>query len=119
MAEGVRFIFFLQKSILISFININLLMKFVFPFLFNRKGKNGKACVLRALCETGQQNENDVKGSFLVEIMRAIFTLPDQMKAFKKEHHEIYDKAHNSVEKDCSETFAQCQDSIWAPDFVF
>lgn len=36
-------------------------------------GYNGRACILKALCETGQIKRNEKHRSFLGEMMRAIF----------------------------------------------
>lgn len=40
----------------------------------NARGLDGINCVLRALCETGQRANDHEPGTFLQEIMRAIFT---------------------------------------------
>jgi DM4/DM12 family len=40
----------------------------------NRNGKDGKACVLKALCETEKLDDNDAGlGTFVQEILKAIF----------------------------------------------
>lgn len=42
-------------------------------FLLCRKGYNGTACVLKTLCEVGMKRNDNEPGSFLAEIVRAIF----------------------------------------------
>ena len=74
---------------------------------------------MRALCETGQENQNKEKAPFLIEILRAIFTLPHQIEPYKKNSHRVYDDAHSSLNADCAELYPQCTDSIWSPDFRF
>lgn len=36
-------------------------------------GKNGDECIRKALCETGQKQNENVPGTFVGEIMRAVF----------------------------------------------
>ncbi|XP_070503948.1 uncharacterized protein [Chironomus tepperi] len=83
------------------------------------QGKNGTGCVLRALCETAQKNQNNEKAPFLIEILRAIFTLPHQVMPYKKDLHHAYDDAHSNLSGDCAELYPQCKDSIWSSDFRF
>lgn len=76
--------------------------------------------MLRALCETAQKNQSDEKAPFLIEILRAIFTLPHQvMPGYKKDSHEHYEDAHSNLNADCAVLYPQCNDSIWSPDFRF
>lgn len=42
-------------------------------FVLCRKGYNGTACVLKTLCEVGMKRDDSDPGSFLAEIVRAIF----------------------------------------------
>lgn len=92
---------------------------FINVVFLNRRGKNGKACVLRALCETAQQNQNDVKGPFLLEILRAVFSLPHQVEPYKNHSHKNFDDAHSELSSNCSQLYPDCSDSIWSPDFRF
>jgi hypothetical protein len=85
----------------------------------NGRSKDGTACVLRALCETAQQNQNPEKAPFLIEILRAIFTIPHQVLPYKKNSHQIYDDAHSNLTADCAELYPQCKDSFWSPEFKF
>lgn len=41
--------------------------------MVRRHGKNGDECIRRALCETGQKQNENVPGTFVGEIMRAVF----------------------------------------------
>lgn len=84
-----------------------------------RQGKNGTGCVLRALCETAQKNQNEEKAPFLIEILRAVFTLPHQVMPYRKDSHQVYDDAHSNLNAECEELYPQCRDSIWSPDFRF
>jgi hypothetical protein len=88
-------------------------------YSFHRKNRNGTACVLKSLCETSQKNQNDEKGSFLTEILRAVFSLPDQIHPHKKDNHRHYDEAHQKLDHDCSILYPDCEESFWSPDFVF
>lgn len=99
--------------------------------------RDGHSCVLKALCETGQRHHEKGTGTFVGEIMRAIFSLPKTkgkpMIEFNLEEkkkgdttgrsHEIplhYDRAHNhGPEKNCEELYPDCVDSIWSADFIF
>ena len=74
---------------------------------------------MRALCETAQKNQNDEKAPFLIEILRAIFTLPHQVMPYKKDSHHVYDDAHSNLTGECAELYPQCKDSIWSSDFRF
>lgn len=88
-------------------------------FILNRRGKDGKACVLRALCETGQKNQEDEKGPFLMEILRAVFSLPHQVHSYSKESNQHFDDAHSELKGNCTDLYPQCKDSIWSDDFRF
>ncbi|XP_063709313.1 uncharacterized protein LOC134837850 [Culicoides brevitarsis] len=84
------------------------------------KGLDGMQCVLRALCETGQRSNNHEPGTFLQEIMRAVFSLPGQVisESIMHEKHQSYDEAH-SHEEDCQEKYSRCNHSIWDSNFLF
>lgn len=88
-------------------------------FFCDRRGKDGKACVLRALCETGQKNQSHEKGPFLLEILRAVFSLPHQTEEYKSDTHQHFDDAHSKLDEDCSKLYAACEDSIWSESFKF
>ncbi|XP_047995910.1 uncharacterized protein LOC125233824 [Leguminivora glycinivorella] len=69
-------------------------------------GSNGRDCVLRTLCRVGQ-TQHQPQGSFLDEIMRAVFTLPKGSYSFDLEE---YDRAHSATES-CAELYPDCEDS--------
>lgn len=93
--------------------------KIFFSFARNRRGKDGKGCVLRALCETGQKNQDGEKGPFLLEILRAVFSLQHQVEPYQNDSHKHFDDAHSELDADCSQLYPQCEDSIWSDDFRF
>lgn len=96
---------------------------------------NGSACVLRALCETGQQqqsHEEDTTApqSFITELLRAIFVLPTtgasvEVDASNMNFEEpalhptdlhIIDRPYREAQAhrgSCSQLFAMCEHSIW------
>uniref|UniRef100_A0A182VYI4 Uncharacterized protein n=1 Tax=Anopheles minimus TaxID=112268 RepID=A0A182VYI4_9DIPT len=82
------------------------------------KGKHGHHCVLRALCESGQRNNDSEPDTFLKEILRAIFSLPSTHESPAHHKHRIYDEAHAHT-GNCTETYSYCEDSFWSSDFMF
>lgn len=82
----------------------------IFP---RRKGVNGKACVLKTLCEVGNKRSETEPGSFLGEIIRVIFSLPDAGHGHNIDKRFIhYDNAHRNTD-DCAERFDDCPENIW------
>ncbi|XP_053948817.1 uncharacterized protein LOC128857197 [Anastrepha ludens] len=102
--------------------------------LYQTRGLNGTACVLRALCETGQQHQNahDDKAepqSFITELLRSIFVLPtininsstgDSVKFEESALHptdlHIVDRPYREAQAhrgSCAQLFAMCDHSIW------
>lgn len=88
----------------------------------------GTACVRRALCETSQQPDAGEPGTFLVELMRAIFSLPllgdfangsDSGGGRVNAAHRQYDEAIavGRQRLDCQKHFGQCAGSVWAGAF--
>ncbi|XP_032669369.1 uncharacterized protein LOC116843228 [Odontomachus brunneus] len=70
--------------------------------------KDGKACVLKAICRAARRTREDVgKGSFLEEILHVIFTLPggrydiDPMTEYERTYH---------LGENCEEVHAKCPD---------
>ncbi|XP_070155241.1 uncharacterized protein [Polyergus mexicanus] len=70
--------------------------------------KNGKACVLKAICKAARRKREDVgKGSFIEEILHATFTLPgghydiDPMTEYERTYH---------LGENCDEMHAKCPD---------
>ncbi|XP_055852565.1 uncharacterized protein LOC129916573 [Episyrphus balteatus] len=80
--------------------------------------KNGHECVLKALCETGQKGNEEEPGTFVGEIMRSIFTMPESEDPVYSQKHKLYDEAHAHV-GNCIERFPLCPDSLWKADFIF
>ncbi|KAF7387783.1 hypothetical protein HZH66_010550 [Vespula vulgaris] len=74
----------------------------------NCQGKDGKACVLKAICKASKRDRDIVgKGTFLEEILHTIFTLPDGFYELDPmtEYEEAYWKKEN-----CDEYIAKCPD---------
>ncbi|KOB68919.1 Uncharacterized protein OBRU01_17555 [Operophtera brumata] len=67
-------------------------------------GWNGTECVLRMLCESGKEKKD--QGTFLGEIVRATFTLP-QGREFEA-GYKRYDAAQGG--RDCPSLYPGCED---------
>ncbi|XP_033167422.1 uncharacterized protein LOC117145765 [Drosophila mauritiana] len=84
----------------------------------DKRGHHGHHCVLRTLCETGQKSTEEEPGTFVGELMRAVFTLPEAMDnepvAYRDTH---YDKAHAS-KADCAALYPECKQSMWQAQFI-
>lgn len=88
---------------------------------------DGTECVKRALCETSQQRSDGEPESFLVEIMRAVFSLPSlddihgnrTAAAAVDPMHRVYDEAIATGRQsaDCAQLFGRCEGSIWTGSF--
>ncbi|KAJ8921331.1 hypothetical protein NQ315_002945 [Exocentrus adspersus] len=76
--------------------------------LFTALSKDGKACLLKAICEVSQVAHR--KGTFMEEIIKAVFRIkphddyPDE---------DDYDKAANR-RHNCTEQYPTCDGSIWS-----
>jgi len=74
--------------------------------------------VLRTLCETGQKSGEREPGSFVGELLRAVFTIPEGLDhdpvAYRDTH---YDKAHAHI-GDCAALYPECKQSIWDAPFI-
>ncbi|XP_065354529.1 uncharacterized protein LOC135948999 [Calliphora vicina] len=87
------------------------------------RGSHGHHCVLRALCETGQKSHERKPGSFVAELMRAIFTMPEPIDATADGLPQIgykeqrYDTA-NSLKGNCASRYNLCKDSLWSSHLV-
>ncbi|XP_033231741.1 uncharacterized protein LOC117182745 [Belonocnema kinseyi] len=76
-------------------------------------GLDGKSCVMRALCEAGQRSESEIgQGTFVQELLHAIFTLPNDGTSFESIEHRIYDYAYQRNE-DCTKLYPTCKHSIY------
>ncbi|XP_005188035.1 uncharacterized protein LOC101901708 [Musca domestica] len=83
----------------------------------NGRGSHGHHCVLRALCETGQKSHEKLPGSFVGELMRAIFTLPEAFGGDRGYKEHRYDMANSHV-GNCAARYQLCKDSMWSSHFV-
>ncbi|XP_004519825.2 type-2 histone deacetylase 1 [Ceratitis capitata] len=98
--------------------------------LYETRGLNGTACVLRALCETGQQHKGGrtEPQSFITELLRAIFVLPTTSRnhvsdtvsfeepALHPTDLHIVDRPYREAPThhgSCSQLFSMCEHSIW------
>lgn len=81
------------------------------------RGSNGHHCVLRALCETGQKSGERKPESFVGELMRAIFTMPEAFNGNLGYKEQRYDAA-NAHTGDCAARYHLCKDSLWSSHFV-
>ncbi|KAH8346123.1 hypothetical protein KR067_005904 [Drosophila pandora] len=84
----------------------------------DKRGHHGYHCVLRTLCETGQKSKEQEPGTFVGELMRAVFTIPEALDnepvAYRDTH---YDKAH-AAKQDCATLYPECKQSMWAAQFI-
>lgn len=83
-------------------------------FMYFSMGYNGRACVLRALCESSQYFLKK-STNFVEELVRVIFTLPT-MKVLPFEHADLmlYDKAYRqgSDHVYCASVYSECHFSL-------
>lgn len=82
-------------------------------------GYNGRACVLRALCESSQFFRNK-STNMAEELIRIVFTLPT-IRTLPFEHPDLimYGEAHHkgkraNLEDHCAGTYADCRFSLIA-----
>ncbi|XP_011693134.1 PREDICTED: uncharacterized protein LOC105453117 [Wasmannia auropunctata] len=74
--------------------------------MLRTQGKDGKACVLKAICKAAGRRREDVgKGSFLEETLHAIFTLPDGW--YDIDPMTDYERTYHLGEN-CDEVHAKC-----------
>ncbi|EDW04955.1 GH24022 [Drosophila grimshawi] len=84
----------------------------------DKRGHNGHQCVLRTLCETGQKSNEKEPGSFVGELLRAVFTIPEALDHEPVAYRDTrYDKAH-AHKNDCAVLFPECKHSIWDAPFI-
>ncbi|KAH8414058.1 hypothetical protein KR222_003772, partial [Zaprionus bogoriensis] len=84
----------------------------------DKRGQKGHQCVLRTLCETGQKSQEREPGSFVGELLRAVFTMPEALDQEAVAYRDTrYDKAH-AAQGDCAALYPDCQRSIWEAPFV-
>lgn len=83
-------------------------------------GQPGDACVRRALCETSRRQRSDREpGSFVGELMRVVFSLPD-VAQHAVDHERLrredayHEAAHGGEEGvTCAVRYAACEASVW------
>ncbi|XP_063219035.1 uncharacterized protein LOC134529161 [Bacillus rossius redtenbacheri] len=76
-------------------------------------GLNGRACVLRTICESAQRLVP--RSSMLVEMLRSMFTLPLENVGSDEPHdHVVYDSAHRSglARGSCRDLYPDCPASL-------
>ncbi|KAJ8688555.1 hypothetical protein QAD02_024350 [Eretmocerus hayati] len=86
-------------------------------------GLDGRSCVMRALCEAGQRGASQTtttttttsNGSFLQELLHAIFTIRQDGSEFESEDSRQYDYAHRSG-GNCAQLYPSCEHSIYDLD---
>ncbi|EZA61854.1 hypothetical protein X777_04665 [Ooceraea biroi] len=79
-------------------------------------GLDGRSCVMRALCEAGQRDPTRIAtGSFVQELLHAIFTLPKDGSRFERSEDHAYDRAYEAT-GDCERLYPACQHSIYNVD---
>ncbi|XP_058792649.1 uncharacterized protein LOC131665068 [Phymastichus coffea] len=80
-------------------------------------GLDGRSCVMRALCEAGQRSPSDLgTGSFLQELLHAVFTMHDDGSVFQQPDQRQYDSARSSGGQ-CARLYPSCEHSIYDLDF--
>ncbi|XP_018352220.1 PREDICTED: uncharacterized protein LOC108754445 [Trachymyrmex septentrionalis] len=80
-------------------------------------GLDGRSCVMRALCEAGQRDPVQIgTGSFVQELLHAIFTLPKDGAKFERSADHPYDRAYETG-GDCERLYPTCRHSIYDVDF--
>ncbi|XP_003700141.1 uncharacterized protein LOC100881341 isoform X2 [Megachile rotundata] len=80
-------------------------------------GLDGRACVMKALCEAAQRDPADVgKGTLVQELLHVIFTLPRDGGRFERSQDQAYEDAYQSSEN-CGQLYPTCQHSIYDLDF--
>ncbi|XP_018398322.1 PREDICTED: uncharacterized protein LOC108776260 [Cyphomyrmex costatus] len=80
-------------------------------------GLDGRSCVMRALCEAGQRDPAQIgTGSFIQELLHAIFTLPKDGARFERSEDRAYDRAYETS-GDCERLYPTCRHSIYDVDF--
>ncbi|CAH1118849.1 unnamed protein product [Phaedon cochleariae] len=79
--------------------------------LLSALSKDGKSCVMKALCEVSQVPKG--KGTFIEEILKTIFRIKPH-DGFPDE--DDYDKAANT-NHNCTEQYPTCAHSVWTNMF--
>ncbi|KAJ6635896.1 hypothetical protein Bhyg_14482 [Pseudolycoriella hygida] len=80
-------------------------------------GVDGNHCLQRILCEVGQKKKESKVGTFVEEILKAIFHLPQTHSSLMNPQTIDYHFAHNSAQN-CTEQFYRCKVDIWRTSLV-
>ncbi|KAK2586388.1 hypothetical protein KPH14_010675 [Odynerus spinipes] len=71
---------------------------------------------MRALCEAGQRHPSQLgKGTFVQELLHAIFTLPRDSGKFERLEDRAYENAYRNG-GDCEKLYPTCRHSIYGLD---
>ncbi|XP_059490291.1 uncharacterized protein LOC132205327 [Neocloeon triangulifer] len=81
--------------------------------LLDEHGRNGRSCVLKALCEADSELP---QGSFLDALFRAVFSFPRSKKEDLEDWDHAHKKSHRNVTS-CSEAYPECDISFFNRDF--
>lgn len=80
-------------------------------------GVDGSHCLQRILCEVGQKKKEPKVGTFVEEILKAIFHLPETHSSLMHPQTIDYHNAHTSIHN-CTEQFHRCKHNIWKTSLV-
>ncbi|KAK9754951.1 DM4/DM12 family [Popillia japonica] len=74
---------------------------------FKAQRKDGRACLLKAVCEVSQARDGEL-GTFIQEIIKAIF------RSYRSHtgQEDIYDAA-SKIQHNCSEIYPTCDFTLW------
>ncbi|KAL2719237.1 hypothetical protein V1478_011656 [Vespula squamosa] len=79
-------------------------------------GIDGRSCVMKALCEAGQRHPSEIgKGTFVQELLHAIFTLPRDGGKFECSKDRPYERAYQNG-GNCEKLYPTCRHSIYSVD---
>ncbi|XP_012284512.1 uncharacterized protein LOC105701929 [Orussus abietinus] len=79
-------------------------------------GLDGRSCLMKALCEADRRDEAEIgSGTFLQELLHAVFALPKDGGKFESPEHRVYDYAHETKEN-CAAQYRTCEHSIYKVD---
>ncbi|XP_046830949.1 uncharacterized protein LOC124429563 [Vespa crabro] len=79
-------------------------------------GIDGRSCVMKALCEAGQRHPSQIgKGTFVQELLHAIFTLPRDGGRFECSEDRPYERAYQNG-GNCEKLYPTCRYSIYSVD---
>ncbi|CAK9833942.1 hypothetical protein ANTRET_LOCUS10550 [Anthophora retusa] len=92
----------------------------VFPkieALLQSIGLDGRACVMKALCEASQRDPSALgQGTLVQELLHATFTLPRDGGRFERSEDQAYEHAYLSREN-CEQLYPTCRHSIYQLEF--